>query len=173
MKQLRQQNAQKIKLNCRGSERFFRLRKVKRKDNIIKHIKNIFRLRKEIGNSATKNIKILFRLKKQKETIKDKITRNIETLFEQEDDYYKPIKVGNFWNYNYIGYESNNHRNKNLLVREHIDEIKPFLKDIITDLQKSRTWKVQLTITINFISSKDNNEEQVMQSKSDDIEVMS
>ena len=146
---------------------------MKRKDNIIKDIKNIFRLRKEISNSATKNIKILFRLKKQKETIKDKMTRNIETLFEQEDDYYKPIKVGNFWNYNYIGYESNNHKNKNLLVREHTDEIKPFLKDIITDLQKSRAWKVQLTVTINFISSKDNNEEQVMQSKSDDIEVMS
>ena len=31
----------------------------------------------------------------------DRIIRDIETLFEQ-DDYYKPIKVGNFWNGNYI-----------------------------------------------------------------------
>ena len=35
-----------------------------------------------------------------------------------------------------------------------------------------QSWKVQLTIPINFISSKDNNEEQVMHLKSDNIEVM-
>ena len=36
-------------------------------------------------------------------------------------------------------------------------------------------WKIQVTITINFISSKDNdennNEEHVMQSKNDTIEI--
>ena len=32
----------------------------------------------------------------------DRIIRDIETLFDQEDDYYKPLKVGNFWNGNYI-----------------------------------------------------------------------
>ena len=38
------------------------------------------------------------------------------------------------------------------------------------------TWKIQLTITISFISSKDNNEdndeERVMHTKSDNIEIM-
>ena len=43
----------------------------------------------------------LFRLKKENEAIKNKIIRDIKTLFE-EDDYYKPITVGNFWNNNYI-----------------------------------------------------------------------
>ena len=34
-------------------------------------------------------------------------------------------------------------------------------------------WKTQLTITTNFICSKDgNNEEQVIQSKSDNVEIM-
>ena len=42
----------------------------------------------------------------------------------------------------------------------------------MTDLQKSGTWKVQLTIAVNFISSKDNDEKQMMHSKSDNIEVM-
>ena len=47
------------------------------------------------------------------------------------------------------------------------------LKDIINDLKISDTWKIQLTITINFISSKDDNdEEHVMHSKSDNIEIM-
>ena len=42
----------------------------------------------------------------------------------------------------------------------------------MTDLQESGTWKVQLIIAVNFISSKDNDEKQVMHSQSDNIEVM-
>ena len=34
------------------------------------------------------------------------------------------------------------------------------------------TWKIQLTIEINFISSKDNDEERVMHSYSDKIEIV-
>ena len=36
----------------------------------------------------------------------------------------------------------------------------PYLKDAIIDLQKSVTWKIQLTITVDLIYSKDTNEEQ-------------
>ena len=64
MEQLRQQNAKKINLN-----RVFmvmnalpELKKRKREDDIIKDIRNLFRLRKEIDNSATKDIRNLFRL---------------------------------------------------------------------------------------------------------------
>ena len=46
------------------------------------------------------------------------------------------------------------------------------MKDIINDLKKSGTWANQLTISINLISSKDNSEERVMHSKSDNIEIM-
>ena len=46
------------------------------------------------------------------------------------------------------------------------------MSDIIFDLQKSSTWKVQLTTEINFDSSKDVNEERVMQSKSGNTEFM-
>ena len=46
------------------------------------------------------------------------------------------------------------------------------MSDIIFDLQKSGTWKVQLTTEINFDSSKDVNEERVMQSKSGNTEFM-
>ena len=38
--------------------------------------------------------------------------------------------------------------------------------------KKSDTQKIQLTIAINFISSKDIGEERVMHSKSDNIEIM-
>ena len=46
------------------------------------------------------------------------------------------------------------------------------MRDIIINLQKFGTWKVQLTIAINFISSKDADEEQVMHLESNNIEFM-
>ena len=64
------------------------------------------------------------------------------------------------------------YRNENLSVKEYLNKIKPYLKDIITNLQKSETWKIQLTIAINFNSSKDVDEKRVMHSKSDNIEFM-
>ena len=39
----------------------------------------------------------------------------------------------------------------------------------IIDFQNSDTWKIQLAIAINFISSKDAEEERVMLSRSDHI----
>ena len=96
-----------------------------------------------------------------------------ENMIKQEDDYYKPTRTVNFWNNNYIEYESSTDRNKNLSFREYLDKIKPYSRDMTINLQKSSSWKIQLTIAINFISSKDVGEERAMHSKSDDIEFMS
>ena len=60
-----------------------------------------------------KSIRSLFKLKKKNETIKDRLIRDIRTLFRQEDHYYKPIRVTNFWNMDYIKYQSSADRNKN------------------------------------------------------------
>ena len=46
-------------------------------------------------------------------------------------------------------------KNNNLLLDKYLNKIKLYLKDIIIDLQSSDTWEIQLTIAINFISSKD------------------
>ena len=50
-----------------------------------------------------------------------------------------------------------------------LNKIRAYLKDMVNNLKKSDTWKIQLTIAINFISSKDNYEERLMHSKSDNI----
>ena len=42
----------------------------------------------------------------------------------------------------------------------------------MNDLKKRNKWKIQLTMAINFISSKDNDKEYVMNSKSDIKEIM-
>ena len=50
--------------------------------------------------------------------------------------------------------------------------IKPYLKDIINNIKKSDTWKIQLRRAINFMSSKDTDEERVMYSESDNTKIM-
>ena len=50
------------------------------------------------------------------------------------------------------------------------------MKDIIKKLKKLDTWKIQLTVAIKFISSKDNDKENVIQwkiSKSDNTNITS
>ena len=78
------------------------------------------------------NIRNLFKLKKENKATKDRTIRDIKTLFEQqEEDFYKPVRVRNFWNNNYIEHESNSDRNKSLSVKEYLNEIKPYLRDMI------------------------------------------
>ena len=60
-----------------------------------------------------------------------------------------------------------------LSVEEYLNKVKPYSKDLIKDLKIFDTQKIQLTITINFISSKDDNDKEYeMHSKSDNIEIM-
>ena len=72
--------------------------------------------------------------------------RDIKTPFEQEEDYYGPKRVNNFW----------------ISLHEYLNKIKLYLRNKTTDLQNSDAWKIQLTIAINFISSKDAKEERVV-----------
>ena len=101
----------------------------------------------------------MFRQGKESKAIKDRILRDIKNLSEhekEEQNYYKPVRVSNFWSNNYIEYESSGNRNKALSVEEYLNKISPNLKDIITNLKKSDTRKIQLTKANNFISSIDN-----------------
>ena len=101
--------------------------------------------------------------------------RDIRIIFEQEGkekDYYEPKMVKNFWNNNYMEYENNGDKKK-LSLDEYLNKIETYLKNIIINLQNSDAWKIQLTIAINFISSKDTEEERVMHLNSDDIKLTS
>ena len=123
----------------------------------IKNIRNLFRLKQEQNNTEIKDIRNLFRLKKEVKGITDIVLRNIKNLFEyekKEQSYYKRVRVNNFWSNSYIEYKSNSDKNRILSVEEYLDKIRPYLKDIITDLKKSDTLKIQLTITIIFFLPK-------------------
>ena len=50
--------------------------------------------------------------------------------------------------------------------------MRPYLEEIMNNLKKFGSWKIQLTIGNNFISSIDNDEECIMHSQSGIVEVM-
>ena len=105
-------------------------------------------------------------------SIEDRTIRDIQNLFKQEEDYYKPVRVGNVYINIYSEYGSNGDKNKTLSIREYLKEIKPYLKNIINNLKKYDILKMQLPIAINFISSKDTNEERAINSKNDSIKIL-
>ena len=55
-------------------------------------------------------------------------------------------------------------KNINLPLDEYLNKIRPYSRNII-DLQNLDMWKIQLTTAVNFISSKDAEEERVMHSR--------
>ena len=95
-------------------------------ENIIKDIRNLLRLKKGQNYTAVKDIRNLFRQAKETNAIKDRILRDIKNLLEhenEEENYYKPVRVSNFWSNSYIEYESNGDRNKTLSVEEYLNKI--------------------------------------------------
>ena len=75
-------------------------------------------------------------------------------------------------------------KDKILTVEKYLDKIKPYLSDMINNHKTQRKWRVhsgnkaiehktQLTIAINFISSKlDSDETRTMRTKSNNVEIM-
>ena len=60
-----------------------------------------------------------------------------------------------------------------MLLHEYLNKIKAYLRNIKIDLQNSDTLKIELSIAINFISSKNAEAEGVMHSRSKNIEFTS
>ena len=50
-------------------------------------------------------------------------------------------------------------------IDKYLNKTEPHLRNIRIGLQSSDTWKIQLTIAINFISSEDAEKERVMHSE--------
>ena len=157
------------------------------KDKILKHLLSLFKTNITKSYSKPTRARNVYggqrkprktKIKKQSEdktikTIEGRISRNIKNLLEQEkEEYYKPVGVANFYSKTYIEYVSNGYKNKALSITKYLDEIKPYLKNIINNLKKSNTWKIQLTVAINIVSPEDTDEEREMHSKSDNKEMI-
>ena len=107
-----------------------------------------------------------------------------------DEDYYRPITTKNTVNGNYVEYESKGDKDKNFSPKEYLDMIRPYLSDMINNHKTPKNlrvhssnevidyetqfgeWKIQLIMSINFISSNDSDETRSMLTKSDNIEIM-
>ena len=118
--------------------------KIKAKNSLLKFEKDLFIPKKETEDNIIKDVRYLFSLKKDLE-----IRKHFE--LEKEENHYKPVTVGNFYSNNYTEYESNGGRNKTLSIKEYLNKIRPYLKDAINNLKKSDSWKIQLTLAINSV----------------------
>ena len=86
----------------------------------------------KIKERKLRDVRTLFRLETEHKANKDIILRDIINLFEnkEKENYYKIVRVNNFWSDNYVEYERNSERIKTLSIEEYLTEIEPYLKDI-------------------------------------------
>ena len=101
--------------------------------------------------------------------------RDIENLFDEvsEEDYYKSILVKSFFKGNYKYYESKGDQEKILSVRQYLNKITPQLYDLINnDRIARRVWKIEISMRVNFISSKDTGETRTIYVWSDNVRIM-
>ena len=150
---------------------------------------------KEIEKIFSNQKKNLFKPKKYYDYDDTEYKRisDVRNLFDLsiDEDYYKPIKtISDFDNNNnYIEYKSKGDKDETLSIIEYLNMIRPYLRDIINDhktqgkwkvhsgnkvidYKTQGEWKIQLTMRINFISSKDSSETRTMHTISDNIEIM-
>ena len=126
-------------------------------------LKNIAKYLKKLNNDL-----------KKLQKYQDNITCGLDYLFNElnEEDYYQPTEVKSAFNGSYMLYESRGHKDNKLAIYEYFNLIKPYLKDLINDYESKGEWKIQIIMNIVFISFIDENETQVMHTKSDNIEIM-
>ena len=129
--------------------------------------------------------------------IKFKATRDVVNLFNGivlneliDQDYYRPIRTKSAFNVVFIKYQSKGEKYKKLTPKEKLGMIKPYLSHIINDHKIPKNsrihssyevidyetqfgeWKIQLTMRIIFISSKQSGGTLTIRTKSHSIEIM-
>ena len=104
--------------------------------------------------------------------IKVRISRDTKKNFELEKVRSLLQTNKGFYSNNYVEYADNGDRNKALFIEDYLDKIRPYLKDIVNNIKISDTWKIQLTLASNLMSSKDTGEERLTHSKSGKVEII-
>ena len=147
--------------------------------HITKTKKNSASKIKEIEKNLLESEKNLFKPEKyyDYDDIKYKGIRDVGNLLDLsiDKDYNKPIRANSVFNSNHIEYESKGDKYKILSIIEYVNMIRQYLSDIINyhktqgelkvhsgntvaDYKTQGKWKIQLTMSINFISSKGSDE---------------
>ena len=147
------------------------------KKNIFKSKSLMKPSKKKVLRSIIKEIKEIFHdpiidLDEKIEEIKKILYDPRNNLFKQEEDHYKPVRVGNAFSSNYIEYINNRDKGEILSPKDYLNVIRPYLSHMRNDPKTKGEWKIKLTIAIIVSSSKDSEEPRIMYSPSDNIEIM-
>ena len=122
---------------------FNKLRERLSKPKIKEIRKDLYRIENKKTLSPQK-IEKIFKLKKYHDydNIEYKGIRDVKNLFDlsTNKDYYKLIKTNDAFNSNYIEYESKGDKNKTLSVKEYLNMIRSYLRDIINDHKTQGEW---------------------------------
>ena len=143
---------------------------------------NLYNIEKQKKNSSKKTSKYLDELDKRilkldkyhdYDDYEYKGIKDIENLFKMsiDKDYYKPKLSRSGYNKNCVQYESKG--DQILTLKEYLNLIEKYLKELMEEYKQKGEWKVQLTIEVNFISLKPGSDEtRIMYTRSDNIEIM-
>ena len=73
-----------------------------------------------------------FNEKKKLKQLKIENLEILQNLFghEEEENCYKTVRANNLWSNNHIKFENNGDKNKTLSVKEYLNKVRPYLKDI-------------------------------------------
>ena len=146
-------------------------------------LKSVF---KSILNSGLKLAEIIlkpiinkfFYSKEIKEIVNDPILDKDEKIDKIKkssyglSDNFKPYKFTSSFNSNYVEYKSDGDEDKKLSIKEYLAAIRPYLSDMINEHKNKDEWKIQINMSINFISLKDSDEVRIMYKKSDNVDIM-
>ena len=143
--------------------------------------RNLYNIEKQRKISLKKTSKYLDELDKRirldkyhdYDAFEYKGIKYIENLFKIsiDKDYYKPKINKSAYNKNYAQYESKG--DKILSLKEYLNLIEKYLRELLEEYKQKGEWKVQLTIEVNFISLKPGSDEtRIMYTRSDNIEIM-
>ena len=88
-----------------------------------------------------------------------------------DKDYYKPKLNKSGYNKNYAQYESKG--DKILSLKEYLNLIENYLRELLEEYKQKGEWSVQLTIEVDFISLKPGSDKtRIMYTRSDNIEII-
>ena len=64
--------------------------------------------------------------------MKEKVINSTRNIFQKEKDYHKPENLDKFYSESLMKSDENKTRS----IEEHLDKIRPYLRDLIKDLKK-------------------------------------
>ena len=100
--------------------------------------------------------------------------KDLRYLFDEDEneDYYEPKLINTAFKNNYFQYQSGSDRKNMLPPNEYFKMTEPHLIKMINKHKNDDSWKIQLTIKINFTSVQDFNDKRSLYVKTKNAVIM-